>query len=232
MFYIDKIYKIIMISKSQNNWKKKPGGWDFLHLEKINFDNEFPILNCTKIPILNKIVNIHDNKSITDKCFINSFVNDYLLERYWKNCWKYINKFSISSGIMSPDYSLLINMPKPLQIFNVYRNRYIGFEWQRAGLNVIPTISWSDYNSFEYCFNGIEKGSIVAVSNIGCINDKQKNIFDAGYNEMIKRLQPKKIIFMANKKYKDFYENDNVIFIDSYFENKRKKWAEEAVKVL
>jgi len=218
-----------MLVKSQHNWKSKPGGWDALHLEKLYFNGDYANINCIEMPITNRIANIHDTNLIIENCLISSFVNDYLLERFWTNCWRYIDKFCISSGIMSPDYSLLVNMPKPLQMFNVYRNRYIGFEWQRAGLNVIPTISWSDYNSFEYCFNGIEKGSIVAVSNIGCLNDKQKNFFDTGYKEMINRIKPKKIIFMANKKYRHFYENDNVIFIDSHFGKKHKQWAEEAV---
>jgi hypothetical protein len=221
-----------MIARSQNNWKSKPGGWDSLHLEKLNFNGDYPILNCYEMPIVKRIANIHDSNCITENCLISTFVNDYLLERFWSNPWRYLDKFCLSSGVMSPDYSLLVDMPKPLQMFNVYKNRYVGFEWQRAGLNVIPTVSWSDSKSFEFCFEGIEKGSIVAVSNIGCLTEKQKQFFDAGYNEMLIRLQPKNIIFMANKKYRHYYEANNVIFIDSHFEKKRKQWAEEAVKAL
>ena len=32
------------------------------------------------------------------------------------------------------------------------------------GIWVIPTISWGLENTFDFCFNGIEKGSTVAVS--------------------------------------------------------------------
>lgn len=215
--------------RSKNNWKSMPGGWDALHLEKLYFYGDYPILNCIKMPNIKRISNIHDSNSITENCLISTFVNDYLLERFWSNPWRYIDKFCLSSGIMSPDYSLLVDMPKPLQMFNVYKNRYVGFEWQRAGLNVIPTISWSDKKSFEFCFEGIEKGSIVAVSNIGCLTEKQKDFFDAGYYEMINKIQPKNIIFMANKKYMHYYEANNVVFIDSHFEKKRKQWAVEAV---
>ena len=35
-------------------------------------------------------------------------------------------------------------------------------------MKVIPTISWSGARSYEFCFDGVEKGSIVAVGMIGC----------------------------------------------------------------
>ena len=46
--------------------------------------------------------------------------------------------------------------------------------------------------SFNFCFDGIEKGSIVAVSTIGV--KKQKSHFMLGYNEMLSRIEPNKII--------------------------------------
>lgn len=39
-----------------------------------------------------------------------------------------------------------------------YNNR----EFWRKGY--YPTVSWGDENSFEFCFDGIEEGSVVAVS--------------------------------------------------------------------
>ena len=32
------------------------------------------------------------------------------------------------------------------------------------GIRVIPTVNWGLENTFDFCFNGIEKGSTVAVS--------------------------------------------------------------------
>ena len=32
------------------------------------------------------------------------------------------------------------------------------------GIRVIPSVSWGNENTFEFCFEGIEKGSTVAVS--------------------------------------------------------------------
>ena len=64
------------------------------------------------------------------------------------------------------------------------------------GIKVIPTISWSDESSFEWCFDGEPVGGIVAVSSVGTQNNKTaKELFLNGYNEMMKRLEPETVIF-------------------------------------
>lgn len=63
---------------------------------------------------------------------------------------------------------------------------------QEQGIKVIPTVRWGDLASFNFCFDGIEKGSIVAVSTVGV--KKQKSLFMLGYNEMLSRIKPSKII--------------------------------------
>ena len=64
------------------------------------------------------------------------------------------------------------------------------------GIKVIPTISWSDKSSFEWCFDGEPVGGIVAVSSVGTQNNKlAKELFLNGYNEMMKRLEPETVMF-------------------------------------
>lgn len=64
------------------------------------------------------------------------------------------------------------------------------------GIKVIPTISWSDESSFEWCFDGEPVGGTVAVSSVGTQNNKTaKELFLNGYNEMMKRLEPETVIF-------------------------------------
>ena len=63
-------------------------------------------------------------------------------------------------------------------------------------MNVIPTISWSTPDSFEWCFDGEPKGGAVAVSSVGATNSREKKaLFLAGYNAMIERLRPEAILF-------------------------------------
>ena len=66
------------------------------------------------------------------------------------------------------------------------------------GIRVIPTVSWGLPPTFDFCFEGIEKGSCVAVSTYMVSehdnHSDQKEFFMTGYNEMLKRIEPEYII--------------------------------------
>lgn len=83
-------------------------------------------------------------------------------------------------------------MPLMLQMYSAFKNRWCGAYWQSLGLRVIPTISWSDERSFDFCFEGIEEGSIVAISTHG--NHRAKEEFMLGYNKMLQKIKPCAII--------------------------------------
>ena len=219
-----------MNTRTSKNWKCRPGGWDALHTELLDFYTDYPILNCETIDF-DFIVNCNDNKNLRAGGLISTFLDDYHLERFWNNPIYYATKFAASgSAVMSPDYSLLIGMPKPMQIWNTYRNRFIGNIFRKFGCNVVPTITWSDASSFEYCFSGVAEGSIVAVSNIGATNESHDAFFSAGYNAMIDAINPKKIIFMGNKKFGPRYASERTIFVNSFFNQRKKSWEEEQVR--
>jgi len=136
--------------------------------------------------------------------------------------------YGINPFDMGTDFSLFIGMPKPMMIWNTYRSRMVGRLWADMGLNVIPTVTWADHNSFEFCFEGIAKGSIVAISDVGIRNNEERYYFDLGYHRMIDVIKPKQILFMTGKKSRPLYEHEDVVFLDSFFTKKRKQWAAEA----
>lgn len=69
------------------------------------------------------------------------------------------------------------------------------------GINVIPTICWSDRKSFEWCFDGEPTHGVVAVSSVGTQNSEEgKQRFLDGYFDMVERLQPAQIIFVAKSR--------------------------------
>lgn len=210
-----------MKQRSSHNWKTKSGGWDSLNSELIDFYSDYPVLSSIFEVNDFQLVMCNNYKAITEESLISTFVDDYILERYWNDPKKYISYFKRAKFVLSPDYSLLLGMPTPMQMWNVYRNRLVGYVWQSAGINVIPTISWSDKNSFEYCFEGVKYGSVVAVSNVGCRNEENKYYFDNGFNEMINTINPKQIVFQCSKKYKEQYKDDRIIFVNTYWDNKR-----------
>lgn len=94
--------------------------------------------------------------------------------------------------MLTPDFSTYADMDLWRQMESVAKNRWVGAYWQNKGLTVVPTISWSNSRSFEFCFDGVELGAVVAVGMIGCKNSHIG--FMRGYNEMLRRIQPEAII--------------------------------------
>ena len=95
-------------------------------------------------------------------------------------------------ALLTPDFSLYMDMPLALQIYSTFKSRWCGAYWQKLGKTVIPTIEWSDERSFEFCFDGIEKGSTVAISTYN--RENYDDIFMSGYNKMLEIIQPEQII--------------------------------------
>lgn len=128
------------------------------------------------------------------------FLDDYRFERCWRNPDSQIEELKKYDGVLSPDFSMYTNYPQAMQIWQVYRNRWCACYWQSLGIKVIPTISWSDEQSFKYCFLGVQKGSTVAIGTVGVLNDEYaKTLFMNGFKEMLKQLEPKEILIYGNK---------------------------------
>lgn len=137
-------------------------------------------------------------KNKADKA-VHFFLDDYQFKRIWEYPERYVDLLKQFSCVLSPDFSLYADMPKALQIYNHYRKHFVATFWQDRGAKVIPTICWSDKESYDFCFDGEPKGSTVAISSVGARgNAEEKKRFIDGYNEMLERLSPAKIIFYGD----------------------------------
>lgn len=129
---------------------------------------------------------------------VHFFLYDYRFERVWKNPDNDIEKLSRYRAVLSPDFSMYLEMAPVMQLYNVFRNRWCGAYWASKGIRVVPSVNWGDESTFDFCFDGIEKGSVVAVSTyMASEHDHrkdQKEWFLSGYNEMLRRIEPEKII--------------------------------------
>lgn len=134
-----------------------------------------------------------------DNKIVHCFVDDYQFTRYWNQPDRYIPILQKFKAVYSPDFSTYTDMPLAMQIYNHYRKHWLGAYWQLHGMTVYPTISWSDENSYDWCFDGEPVGGIVAVSSVGTQKNKEsKRLFLRGYEEMMKRLSPSWVIFYGN----------------------------------
>lgn len=146
---------------------------------------------------------------------IHFFLDDYQFERIWNDPQKYVDILKEYDCILSPDFSLYIDMPMPMKIWNTYRSRMIGQYYQSCGIRVIPTISWAEKETYKFCFLGIPKGSIVAISTIGVKDSREAlNIWCDGMYAMIKKIRPSKILVYGGMI--DFdYGNIEVAYYDN-----------------
>ena len=157
-------------------------------------------------------------KSGKDKHFnrmVHFFLYDYKFECIWENPDKYIDVLKRYKAVLTPDFSMYTDMATPLQMYNTFRNRWCGAYLASKGIPVIPTVSWGDKSTFDFCFEGIENGSTVAVSTymVSAHNNhsEQKEFFMAGYNELLSRVDPKNII-CYNTPFPEM--EGNIIFVD------------------
>ena len=141
--------------------------------------NQFPALNAYGTPEIPKaefndeelkelrLLAFNQTKSDNGKHnerIVHFFLYDYNFEKIWNTPDKYVELLSEYKGVLSPDFSMYTEMPYAVQIYNTFRNRWCGAYLASKGIKVIPTVAWSDRGSFDFCFKGIPKGSIVAVS--------------------------------------------------------------------
>lgn len=146
---------------------------------------------------------------------IHFFIDDYQFERIWNSPFDYVDILSQYECVLTPDFSLYLDMPMAMKIWNVYRARLVGQILQDRGIKVIPTLTWAEPDTYKFCFDGIGKGGTVATSTVGVMRDKEsKKIWVDGMKEAIKQIKPKAILLYGSKIDFDF-GNINVKYFNS-----------------
>lgn len=128
---------------------------------------------------------------------IHFFLEDFRFESVWNKPTNSLNAIQKFNTVLSPDFSLYREWPLAIQLWNTYRSRWMGCYWHHHGHTVIPTISWSTADSYEFAFTGIATGSVVAISACGVnhLHDPlQRALFMAGYLQMIQAIQPTAVL--------------------------------------
>ena len=167
--------------------------------------NEFETAGKWQLPFIRKqeldlsniqLIAISDTKyndtELNRNKGVHYFVDDYRFDVTYNNPEKALVRISQYAFTFTPDFSTYSDMNYWRQLESVAHSRWCGAFWQDQGLTVIPTISWSTPDSYDFCFDSVEKGSIVAIGMIGCKHSKTD--FLSGYKEMLYRIEPSSII--------------------------------------
>ena len=183
-----------------------PNEPDFLNFQKIgNMELQgeygFPKIKGIKLKHPENVeligFNYATNKKTQDKekLWVHFFLPDYRFQQVWNNPQNYIECFQQYKGICSPDFSCYVGMPKAMQIFNVYRMAFLTAYYQRYGIHVLPSVTWGEPDTYDWCFSWIPKGSAVVCSTVGCMQNKESTmLFLKGYEEMVSRIEPSEVI--------------------------------------
>lgn len=161
---------------------------------------DIPILReCDYLPT--KLLGFNYAMTSKDKdAGIHFFIDDYQFERIWQQPERYTDKLREYECVLTPDFSLYTDMNIPVWIWNVYRSRLLGAYWQYEGLNVVPTLQWSDDRSFDFVFKGLPKHSTVAVSTVGVMRSEDTMaLWNAGMTEALNQVEPARILLYGTE---------------------------------
>lgn len=219
------------MTRSIQNWNSIPGNVDSLNtwynLEKEEEYGIPIILPEDNVPedLIMYGTEVRRSYAQTRGKTVHFFLDDYKFEPLWNKPIKTLQPILNIGSALSPDFSLYRDYPKALQIFNTYRNRWLGRFWQENGVNVIPSVSWGDKDSFDFCFKGLPKNSLVALGTVGINSKEKKYIFEQGYEKMLEELRPSGLIVYGETKPVDFYKDfgDNVYEYASYWKKRREE---------
>ena len=181
-------------------WQIK--NYDFEKDRSNGITSEYPIVEGTsKIPeklVLfgkeNKAENLKDSATSTIHFFQDDFLFEPTITSEKKSNAK-LETFRKYQSVILPDCSIYTNLPLPVQQYQTYKSRAYGIYLLSNGVNVIPSIRWGDKYSWDFCFEGIKKHSLLAVGTLSALGTSEdRENFHKGFLEMINRLDPSSLI--------------------------------------
>ena len=147
----------------------------------------------------NQAIGFHNAKA-TDKrapeLAVHGFKDDYRINSAYQSPERAFKRVEHYACLFTPNYSFFSNMPIARQIDAVFRSRWVGAYWQSRGKEVVANVGWGLPDSYDFCFDGVEKGSTVIVSTMG--TGRTRKGFLHGYEEMLKRIEPEEVWCYCN----------------------------------
>lgn len=123
------------------------------------------------------------------------FIDDYQFERLWQRPDAYLDVLKPYKCVLTPDFSLYMDMPDAMQQWNRYRSAALGRYWQENGITAVPTLSWAQPSNYGFCFKGLPRHSTVATSTVGVMHDEAAQaVWRDGMREAMRRLEPRRVL--------------------------------------
>lgn len=197
--------------------------WNAYMVSETSFsENDIPFCQTTATEVPKDLVTYKEardiyhaelkrnNKDFRNDAFVCFYEDDQYFDTsrgiwfYSKDACKILDHFA---GIITPDFSTYQDFPYPIKIWNTYRMRAFG-NWYGSicGRAVINNVRWGTAETYDYCFDGIPKNSIVAIGTVGGsprkLRDRRR--FENGLQRMVDVLTPHTILVYGSANYPCF----------------------------
>lgn len=197
--------------------------WNAFMIQGVEWSvNDIPLCPTTAKVIPENVISFAEAKTLYNKhkkvgeidFFVNVVVHFYIDDQkfdgkrngIWIDYTKAVEILQHFAGIITPDFSTCLDFPVPLKLWNTYRMRAFGYWYGKQGGAVINNVRWGTEETFQYCFDGIEKNSIVAIGTVASNlqNSSDREIFVTGFEKMLEVLSPHTIIIYGSDRYSCF----------------------------
>lgn len=191
----------------------------------VDFENDFgmPKLKPYNGKIPDKFISF--NEALRTKNYgqgVHFFIDDYQFERIWTSPERYISVLSKFECVIAPDFSVFSDVPAPVNIWNLYRNKLIARFLQNNGINVIPNVSVCYGSLLPATIAGIEKGSVLAISNVRISSSQFLTEWFNFVREVVDKINPCLLLIYGNRL--TLSSLSNVIYIENEQINRLRQW--------
>lgn len=175
----------------------------------------FPMLpEYNAIPT--KTIDIHRSRKLIKVKDLNCnfFCDDYVLNPIWNNPDKYIGHLKCFGSVCGFDFTIDINSPLALQIYNKYRNHVLSWYFANNGVKVIPKVDILP-DCADWIYDALPHNSTLCCSTKGRASSKNAKMeFAECFAEMESVLNPCRVIIVGTKI--DFLHNSDIIWLDDF----------------
>ncbi len=148
------------------------------------------------------IINFVERKKVKDpqNYCVEMFVDDRRFSTIWRSFDKLLPELLKFQGTCGPDFSNYLDLPTQISDALNILGKLLTAKLQRKGVNVIPTVSWRDPQSYSQSFDGIPHNSVLAISNNGVLgNALYRHYFIEGVHALIEMLTPTTLLIIGNE---------------------------------
>lgn len=139
-----------------------------------------------------------------EKAILSFYTHDIHFENWWSVPAHYTAKV-VNAGLtmaITPNYSIFIDDPRVIQLWQVYRSRWMGRYMQEAGVKIIPDVAFPDLEAGKYAMEGIPKNPPIIAMQWQSIRPHETKAIASGQENTrfaVEHLQPETLLIYGSK---------------------------------